>query len=137
MSKIEKILKYINSIPNYTDKLVNRKLRISYQYTFEENLCMYLTLSHNSLDYYGEVIIYDSNRDCDIFNYTFTCSKEEEVLNVLDELTHFGTTIGETTRRLYREIDHASSLLVGKVEIKYLIVPIDILIGLVIYYLCK
>ena len=61
---------------------------------------MYLTLSHNSLDYYGGVIIYDSNRDCDIFNYTFTCSKEEAVLNVLDELTHFGTTIGETTRRL-------------------------------------
>lgn len=74
MSKIEKILKYVDSIPNYTAKLVNRKLRISYQYTFEENLCMYLTLSHNSL-------------------YTFTCSKEEEVLNVLDELTHFGTTI--------------------------------------------
>ena len=110
MSKIEKILKYVDSIPNYTAKLVNRKLRISYQYTFEENLCMYLTLSHNSLDYYGGVIIYDSNRDCDIFNYTFTCSKEEEVLNVLDELTHFGTTIGETTRRLYREIDRASSL---------------------------
>ena len=110
MSKIEKILKYVDSIPNYTVKLVNRKLRISYQYTFEENLCMYLTLSHNSLDYYGGVIIYDSNRDCDIFNYTFTCSKEEAVLNVLDELTHFGTTIGETTRRLYREIDHASSL---------------------------
>lgn len=64
MSKIEKILKYVDSIPNYTAKLVNR----------------------------------------------FTCSKEEEVLNVLDELTHFGTTIGETTRRLYREIDRASSL---------------------------
>lgn len=110
MSKIEKILKYVDSIPNYTAKLVNRKLRISYQYTFEENLCMYLTLSHNSLDYYGEVILYDSNRDCDIFNYTFTCSKEEEVLNVLDELTHFGTAIVETTRRLYREIGHASSL---------------------------
>lgn len=53
MSKIEKILKYVDSIPNYTAKLVNRKLRISYQYTFEENLCMYLTLAHNSLDYYG------------------------------------------------------------------------------------
>lgn len=110
MSKIEKILKYVDSIPNYTAKLENRKLKISYQYTLEGHLCMYLTLSHNSLDCCDEVNIYDSNRDCDIFNYTFTCSKEEEVLNVLDELTHFGTTIGETTRRLYREIDHASSL---------------------------
>lgn len=33
MSKIENILKYVDSIPNYTAKLVNRKLRISYQYT--------------------------------------------------------------------------------------------------------
>lgn len=110
MSKIEKILKYIDSVPNYTAKLKNRKLKISYQYILEEHLCMYLTLSHNSLEYSGEVSIYDSNKDCDIFNYTFTCSKEEEVLNVLDELTHFGTAIVETTRRLYREIDHASSL---------------------------
>lgn len=110
MSKIEKILKYIDSVPNYTAKLKNRKLKISYQYTLEEHLCMYLTLSHNSLEYSGVVSIYDSNRDCDIFNYNFTCSKEEEVLNVLDELTHFGTAIVETTRRLYREIDHASSL---------------------------
>ena len=33
MSKIEKILKYIDSVPNYTAKLKNRKLKISYQYT--------------------------------------------------------------------------------------------------------
>lgn len=111
MSKIEKILKYVDSIPNYTAKPVNRKLRISYQYTgSEENMCMYLTLSHNSLEYSGEVAIYDSNRDCDIFNYNFTCSKEEEVLNVLDRLRHFGTIIIENARKLYREIDYASSL---------------------------
>lgn len=40
MSKIEKILKYIVSVPNYTAELKNKKLRISYQYTLEEYLCM-------------------------------------------------------------------------------------------------
>ena len=108
MSKIEKILKYIDSIPNYTAKLVNRKLRISYQYTFEENLCMYLTLSHNSLDYYGEVIIYDSNRGCSIFEDNFICSEEEDVIELLDRLRHFGEIISENTRKLYREIDMVS-----------------------------
>lgn len=108
MSKIEKILKYIDSIPNYTAKLENRKLRISYQYTLEEHLCMYLTLSHNSLDYCGELIIYDSNRDCSIFEDNFICSAEDDVIEVLDKLRHFGEMINETTRKLYREIDMAS-----------------------------
>ena len=108
MSKIEKILKYIDSVPNYTAKLKNRKLKISYQYTFEENLCMYLTLSHNSLDYCGEVNIYDSNRDCNIFEDNFICSEEEDVIELLDRLRHFGELISETTRKMHREIDMAS-----------------------------
>lgn len=108
MSKIEKILKYIDSVPNYTAKLENRKLKISYQYTLQEHLCMYLTLSHNSLDYYGDVIIYDSNRDCSIFDDDFVCSEEEDVIELLDRLRHFGEIIGETARKLYREIDMAS-----------------------------
>lgn len=108
MSKIEKILKYIDSVPNYTAKLENRKLKISYQYTLQEHLCMYLTLSHNSLDYYGDVIIYDSNRDCSIFDDDFVCSEEEDVIELLDRLRHFGEIIDETTIKLHREIDMAS-----------------------------
>lgn len=108
MSKIEKILKYIDSVPNYTAKLKNRKLRISYQYTSEEHLCMHLTLSHNSLEYCGELIIYDSNRDCSIFEDNFICSEEDDVIEVLDRLRHFGEIISENTRKLYREIDIAS-----------------------------
>lgn len=108
MSKIEKILKYIDSVPNYTAKLENRKLKISYQYTSEEHLCMHLTLSHNSLDYCGEVIIYDSNRGCSIFEDNFICSEEDDVIDVLDRLRHFGELISETTRKMHREIDMAS-----------------------------
>lgn len=108
MGKIEKILKYVDSIPNYTAKLENRKLKISYQYTLEEHLCMYLTLSHNSLDYYGEVNIYNSNRDCNIFEDNFICSEEEDVIELLDRLKHFGAIISKNTRKLYREIDMAS-----------------------------
>lgn len=108
MSKIEKILKYIDSVPNYTAKLENRKLKISYQYILQENLCLYLTLSHNSLDYYGDIIICDSNRDCSIFEDNFICSEEEDVVELLDSLRHFGEIISETTRKMYREIDMAS-----------------------------
>lgn len=108
MSKIEKILKYIDSVPNYTAKLENRKLKISYQYTLEEHLCMYLTLSHNFLYYCGEVIIYDSNRDCSIFEDNFICSEEDDVIEVLDRLRHFGEILSENTRKLHREIDMAS-----------------------------
>lgn len=108
MSKIEKILKYIDSVSDYAAKLENRKLKISYQYTLEEHLCMYLTLSHNSLDYCGEVNIYDSNRDCSIFEDNFICSEEDDVIEVLDRLRHFGAIIDENTRKLHREIDMVS-----------------------------
>ena len=50
---------------------------------------MYLTLSHNSLDYCGEVNIYDSNRDCNIFEDNFICSEEEDVIESLVKLLGF------------------------------------------------
>lgn len=69
---------------------------------------MYLTLSHNSLEYYGELVIYDSNRDCNIFEDNFICSEEEDVIELLDRLRYFGAIISENTRKLYREIDMVS-----------------------------
>lgn len=109
MSKIEKILKYIDSVTEYSAKLENRKLNIQYQYTGSaEDMRMYLMLSHNSLWYTGDVSIYDFNRDCYIFEYRFTCSEEEDVIEVLDRLRRFGTMIVENTRKLYREIDNAA-----------------------------
>lgn len=109
MSKIEKILKYIDSVPEYSAKLENRKLNIQYQYTGSaEDIRMYLMLSHNSLWYTGDVSIYDFNKDCYIFEYRFTCSEEEDVIEVLDRLRRFGTMITENTRRLYYEIDSAA-----------------------------
>lgn len=50
MSKIEKILKYIDSVTDYSAKLEDRKLNIQYQYTGSaEDMRMYLMLSHNSI----------------------------------------------------------------------------------------
>lgn len=69
---------------------------------------MYLMLSHNSIQYTGDVSIYDFNRDCYIFEYSFKCSEEDDVIEVLDRLRCFGTMIIENTRRLYREIDNAA-----------------------------
>lgn len=109
MSKIEKILKYIDSVKEYSAKLENRKLNIQYQYTGSaEDMRMYLTLSHDSIQYIGDVSIYDFNTDCNIFNYRFRCSEEEDVVKVLDRLRRFGTMIEENTRKLYREIDSAA-----------------------------
>lgn len=109
MSKIEKILKYIDSVPEYSAKLENRKLNIQCQYTGSaEDMRMYLMLSHNSIQYTGNVSIYDFNRDCYIFEYRFTCSEDEDVIEVLDRLRRFGTMIIENTRRLYCEIDSAA-----------------------------
>lgn len=109
MSKIEKILKYIDSVPEYSAKLENRKLNIQCQYTGSaEDMRMYLMLSHNSIQYTGNVSIYDFNGDCYIFEYRFTCSEEEDVIKVLDRLRRFGTMIIENTRRLYCEIDSAA-----------------------------
>lgn len=109
MSKIEKILEYIDSVPEYSAKLENRKLNIQCQYTGSaEDMRMYLMLSHNSIQYTCDVSIYDFNRDCYIFEYRFTCSEEEDVIKVLDRLRRFGTMIIENTRRLYREIDNAA-----------------------------
>lgn len=109
MSKIEKILKYIDSVTDYSAKLENRKLNIQCQYTGSaEDMRMYLMLSHNSIQYTGDVSIYDFNRDCYIFEYSFKCSEEEDVIEVLDRLRRFGTMIIENTRRLYREIDSAA-----------------------------
>lgn len=71
-------------------------------------MILFLTLSHNSLDYCGEVNIYDSTRDCSIFDDNFICSEEEDVIEVLDILRHFGEIISENTRKLHREIDMAS-----------------------------
>lgn len=90
-------------------KLENRKLNIQCQYTGSaEDMRMYLMLSHNSVQYTGDVSIYDFNRDCYIFEYRFTCSEEEDVIEVLDRLRRFGTMIVENTRKLYREIDSAA-----------------------------
>ena len=109
MSKITKILKYIDSITEYSAKLEDRKLNIQYQYTGSaEDMRMYLMLSHNSIQYTGDVSIYDFNKDCYIFEYRFTCSEEEDVIEVLDRLRRFGTMIIENTRRLYCEIDSAA-----------------------------
>ena len=109
MSNVAKILKYIDSVKEYSAKLENRKLNIQYQYTGSaEDMRMYLTLSHNSIQYTGDVSIYDFNKDCNIFEYHFTCSEEEDVVKVLDILRRFGTMIIENTRRLYREIDNAA-----------------------------
>lgn len=109
MSKIEKILKYIDSVNEYSAKLENGKLNIQCQYTGSaEDMRMYLMLSHNSLWYTGDVSIYDFNRDCYIFEYSFKCSEEEDVIKVLDRLRRFGTMIVENTRKLYREIDSAA-----------------------------
>lgn len=109
MSKITKILKYIDSITEYSAKLEDRKLNIQYQYTGSaEDMRMYLMLSHNSLWYTGNVNIYDFNKDCNIFEYSFKCSEEEDVIKVLDRLRRFGTMIMEHTRSLYREIDSAA-----------------------------
>lgn len=109
MSKIEKILKYIDSVTEYSVKLENRKLNIQYQYTGSaEDMRMYLMLSHNSIQYTGDVSIYDFNRDCYIFEYSFKYSEEEDVIEVLDRLRRFGTMIVENTRRLYCEIDSAA-----------------------------
>lgn len=109
MSKIERILKYIDSVSEYSAKLENGKLNIQYQYTGSaEDMRMYLMLSHNSIQYTGDVSIYDFNRDCYIFEYRFTCSEEEDVIKVLDRLRRFGTMIMEHTRSLYREIDSAA-----------------------------
>lgn len=50
MSKIEKILKYVDSVNEYSAKLENGKLNIQCQYTGSaEDMRMYLTLSHDSL----------------------------------------------------------------------------------------
>lgn len=109
MSKVAKILKYIDSVNEYTAKLENRKLNIQCQYTGSvEDMRMCLMLSHNSIQYTGDVSIYDFNRDCYIFEYRFTCSEEEDVIKVLDRLRRFGTMIIENTRRLYCEIDSAA-----------------------------
>lgn len=109
MSKITKILKYIDSVNEYTAKLENGKLNIQCQYTgTAEDMRMYLMLSHDSIQYTGDVSIYDFNRDCYIFEYRFTCSEEEDVIKVLDRLRCFGTMIMEHTRSLYREIDSAA-----------------------------
>lgn len=108
MSKITKILKYIDSVNEYSAKLENGK-NIQCQYTGSaEDMRMYLMLSHNSIQYIGDVSIYDFNRDCYIFEYHFTCSEEEDVVKVLDRLRRFGTMIVENTRKLYREIDSAA-----------------------------
>lgn len=109
MSKIEKILKYIDSVTDYSAKLEDRKLNIQYQYTGSaEDMRMYLMLSHNSIQYTGDVSIYDFNRDCYIFEYRFTCSEEKDVVKVLDTLRHFGTYIDENTRKLNLKIDSAA-----------------------------
>jgi len=110
MSKITKILKYIDSVPEYSAKLENRKLNIQCQYTGSaEDMRTYLMLSHNSIQYTGDVSIYDFNKDCNIFEYRFKCSEEEDVIKVLDRLRRFGTMIVENTRKLYREIDSAAA----------------------------
>lgn len=107
MSKITKILEYINSIPNYSAGLENRKLKITYQY-YEENMRMTLMLSYRFLQYYGDVIIYDSNKHCSVFEYRFICSEEKDVIKVLDTLMHFSTYIDENTRKLNLKIDSAA-----------------------------
>ena len=117
MSKIEKILEYINSIPNYSAGLENRKLKITYQY-YEENMRMSLMLSYRFLQYYSDVIIYDSNKHCSVFEYRFTCSKEEEVINVLDILRHFSETIGENIRQVRCDVDRVSGLGHSQVDLK-------------------
>ena len=119
MSKIEKILKYIDSITEYSAKLENGKLNIQYQYTGSaEDMRMYLMLSHNSIQYTGDVSIYDFNRDCYIFEYRFTCSEEEDVIKVLDILRHFSETIGESIRQVRCDVDRASGLGHSQVDLK-------------------
>lgn len=109
MSKIEKILKYIDSVPNYSAILENKKLRITYQYTYyEENMRMNLLLSHNSLWYAGDIVIYDSSKHRPVFEYQFTCSEEEDVIKVLSTLRCFGMYIYENTRKLNLEIDSSA-----------------------------
>ena len=75
-------------------------------------------LSHNSIQYTGDVSIYDFNRDCYIFEYRFTCSEEEEVINVLDTLRHFSETIGENIRQVRCDVSRASSLGYSQVDLK-------------------
>lgn len=120
MSKIEKILKYIDSVNEYTAKLENRKLNIQYQYTGSaEDMRMYLMLSHNSIQYSGDVLVYNSdNGHYFSFRDNFTCSKEEEVINVLDILRHFSENIGENIRQVRCDVDRASSLGYSQVDLK-------------------
>lgn len=58
--------------------------------------------------YFGDVIIYDSNKHCSVFEYRFICSEEKDVIKVLDTLRHFGTYIDENTRKLNLKIDSAA-----------------------------
>lgn len=52
------------------------------------------------------------------FRDNFTCSKEEEVINVLDILRHFSETIGENIRQVRCDVDRASSLGHSQVDLK-------------------
>lgn len=108
MSKIAKILAYMDKNKRYEYALENRKLKITYQYgIFEDYLQMELILSHSYLCYTGDVHIYDSVKHSCIFSDQFRCDTEEAVVNVLKELEHFGTRIREFESSLKRELKSA------------------------------
>lgn len=59
----------------------------------------------------GVIYLSDDTKDFKKVEYLcddFVCSEEEDVIELLDRLRHFGEIIGETARKLYREIDMAS-----------------------------
>lgn len=120
MSKVKKILKYIDSIKEYSGKLEDRKLKIDYEQENEERYFgMHITLSYNTNWYSGDVLVYNSdNGHYFSFRDNFTCSKEEEVINVLDILRHFSETIGESIRQVRCDVDRASGLGHSQVDLK-------------------
>lgn len=120
MSKIEKILEYIDSIKEYSGKLEDRKLKIDYEHEDQEGYFgMRITLSYNTNWYSLDVLAYNSGNGYYFsFRDNFTCSKEEEVINVLDTLRHFSENIGENIRQVRCDVGRASSLGYSQVDLK-------------------
>lgn len=120
MSKVAKILKYIDSIKEYSGKLENRQLKIKYEHRNQDGYFgMLITLSYNTNWYSADTLVYNSGNGYYFsFRDKFTCSKEEEVINVLDTLRHFSETIGENIEQVRCDVNRVSSLGYSLVDLK-------------------